>query len=91
MPEKTEKIVKTDVEWRKRLTQEQYAVTRQQATKRPFTGEYVHNRADGTYGCVACGLPLFSSETKFESPRVLRWVDGLVPRSGSYPGLTNRR
>ncbi len=67
MPEKTQKIVKTDAEWRKLLTPEQYAVTRQQATERPFTGEYVHNKADGTYVCVACGLPLFSSATKFES------------------------
>jgi len=63
----TEKIVKTDAEWRQQLTPMQYAVTRQQATERPFTGEYVRNKADGTYNCVACGLPLFSSETKYES------------------------
>jgi len=63
----TEKIVKTDAEWRQQLTPEQYAVTRQAATERPFTGKYVHNKADGTYCCVACGQPLFSSETKFES------------------------
>ena len=63
----TEKIVKTDAEWRQQLTPEQYAVTRQAATERPFTGKYVHNKADGTYRCVACGQPLFSSETKFES------------------------
>src|SRR6185436_9583938 len=62
-----EKIVKTDAEWRQQLTPEQYAVTRQAATERPFTGKYVHNKADGTYCCVACGQPLFSSETKFES------------------------
>ncbi len=62
-----EKISKTDAEWRKQLTPEQYAVTRQQATERPFTGEYVHNKADGTYCCVACGQALFSSKTKFES------------------------
>jgi peptide-methionine (R)-S-oxide reductase len=62
-----EKIVKTEAEWRKQLTAEQYAVTRQHATERPFTGEYIHNKADGTYSCIACGLPLFSSETKFES------------------------
>jgi peptide-methionine (R)-S-oxide reductase len=63
----TEKIVKTDAEWREQLTPEQYAVTRQHATERPFTGEYVHNKADGTYTCVACGQALFSSQTKFES------------------------
>lgn len=62
-----EKIVKTESEWRKSLTPEQYAVTRQKATERPFTGEYVHNKADGTYCCVACGQPLFASNTKFES------------------------
>jgi peptide-methionine (R)-S-oxide reductase len=62
-----EKIVKTEAEWRAELTPEQYAVTRQKATERPFTGEYVHNKADGTYVCVACGQPLFASDTKFES------------------------
>jgi peptide-methionine (R)-S-oxide reductase len=67
MTEKIEKIVKTDDEWRQQLTPTQYAVTRQAATERPFTGEYVHNKADGTYTCVACGQPLFSSDTKFES------------------------
>lgn len=62
-----EKIVKTEAEWRQQLTPEQYAVTRQQATERPFTGAYVHNKADGTYNCVACGLPLFTSSTKYDS------------------------
>jgi methionine-R-sulfoxide reductase len=67
MTDQTQKIVKPDEEWRKELTPEQYAVTRQRATERAFTGEYVHNKAEGTYSCVACGLPLFSSQTKFES------------------------
>ena len=67
MTNKTEKVVKTDAEWRQQLTPQQYAVTRQQATERPFSGEYVHNKAEGTYCCVACGQPLFSSATKFES------------------------
>lgn len=67
MMDKTQIITKTDAEWRKELTPEQYAVTRQRATERPFTGEYLHNKSDGTYACVACGLPLFSSQTKFES------------------------
>ncbi len=62
-----EKISKTEAEWRQQLTPEQYAVTRQQATERPFSGQYVHNKADGTYACVACGQLLFSSQTKFES------------------------
>ena len=62
-----EKITKTDSEWKQTLTPQQFAVTRQQATERPFSGEYVHNKEDGTYCCVACGQPLFSSKTKFES------------------------
>ncbi len=67
MSETDEKVVKTEAEWRQQLTPLQYAVTRQKATERPFTGEFVHNAADGTYRCVACGQPLFSSNTKFES------------------------
>ena len=50
-----------------KLTPEQFRVTQQSGTERPFTGEYVHNKAKGTYTCAACGLPLFSSDTKFES------------------------
>ena len=65
--EQTEKIVKSDEEWRRELTPEEYAVTRQKATERPFTGKYLHNKAEGTYTCVACSLPLFSSNTKFDS------------------------
>ncbi len=65
--EKLEKLIKSDEEWRRELTPEQYAVTRQRATERAFTGEYVHNQAEGTYTCVDCGQRLFSSKTKFES------------------------
>ena len=67
MAQKTYPVVKTDIEWKQELTPQQYAVTRQQATERPFTGEYVHNKEAGTYNCVACGQPLFASDTKFES------------------------
>lgn len=63
----SEKIVKSDAEWRAQLTPEQYAVLRQHGTERAFTGEYVHTKADGTYYCAACDQPLFSSQTKFES------------------------
>lgn len=66
-PASIEKIVKTDAEWKTLLTAEQYYVTRQQGTERPFTGAYWNNKKPGTYTCVACDLPLFSSETKFES------------------------
>ncbi len=62
-----DKVMKSEAEWRAELTPQQYAVTRQQATERPFTGEYVHNKENGSYVCVACGQPLFSSTTKFES------------------------
>ncbi|HMN98160.1 MAG TPA: peptide-methionine (R)-S-oxide reductase MsrB [Miltoncostaeaceae bacterium] len=56
-----------DAEYRERLTPEQYAVTREGATERAFTGRYWDHHADGVYTCVCCGEPLFDSETKFES------------------------
>jgi peptide-methionine (R)-S-oxide reductase len=59
--------VKTDKEWAEQLTPEQYRVTRQHATERPFSGEYVHKSVDGVYGCVCCGAPLFSSNAQFDS------------------------
>lgn len=62
-----DKIKKTDDEWRQLLTPEQYAVLRQQATERPFTGALLHNKGDGVYVCGACGNALFSADTKFES------------------------
>jgi peptide-methionine (R)-S-oxide reductase len=62
-----EKVIKSDQAWREELTPEQYAVLRQHGTERPFTGEYVHTKTDGTYHCAACGQALFASDTKFES------------------------
>ena len=62
-----DKLKKTDAEWRAELTPEQYAVARQKATERAFTGKYVDNHAAGVYRCVCCGTPLFSSETKYDS------------------------
>ena len=63
----TEKLMKSDQDWRRELSPEQYAVLRQQATERPFTGEYVNSKAEGVYTCAACGQELFSSSTKFNS------------------------
>ena len=64
---KVEKIKKSDEEWRRELTPEQYYITRQKGTERPFTGEYYKHKEEGLYKCVACGTELFSSDTKFES------------------------
>ena len=63
----TEKIKKSEQEWRKQLTPEQYYVTREKGTEPPFTGEYARSKAKGTYTCVCCGQPLFSSDAKFHS------------------------
>ena len=60
-------VQKTDEQWRAELTEEQYRVLRQAHTERPFTGEYVHNHADGSYRCAGCGAELFRSDAKFES------------------------
>lgn len=61
------KVTKTDEEWRKQLTLEQYAVTRAKATERPFSGEYHNCKDKGVYQCVCCGTELFASDTKFDS------------------------
>jgi peptide-methionine (R)-S-oxide reductase len=60
-------LPKNDQQWQQVLTPEQFYVTRKKGTERAFTGEYWNTKTDGTYRCVCCGEPLFSSETKFDS------------------------
>ena len=62
-----EKIQKSEREWREQLTPEQYRVMREKGTEPAFTGEYYDNKEEGVYRCAACGTPLFTSETKYES------------------------
>jgi peptide-methionine (R)-S-oxide reductase len=62
-----EKVVKSEAEWQKELTPEQFQVTRKKGTERAFTGQYWDTKTDGVYVCVCCGQPLFDSHAKFDS------------------------
>lgn len=61
------KVVKSDDEWRRQLTPEQFHITREHGTERAFSGPYWNEKREGIYSCIACGTPLFSSRTKFDS------------------------
>lgn len=63
----TDKVVKSDEEWREQLTAEQYRILRRAGTEMPFTGRYWNMKEDGTYTCAGCGQELFTSSTKFNS------------------------
>jgi peptide-methionine (R)-S-oxide reductase len=62
-----DKVVKSEKEWQQHLTREQYQVTREKATERPFTGKYHDLHEEGTFKCICCGNELFTSDTKFDS------------------------
>jgi len=62
-----DKVIKSDDEWRRELTPEQYRIARQKGTERAFTGAYHDSKEQGMYRCVCCGTPLFSSDAKFDS------------------------
>ena len=67
MTENAQKINKTDAEWKRELTPEQYHVTREAGTERPFSHPLNNEKRHGTFNCICCGQPLFSSEAKFDS------------------------
>ena len=80
MDEKSRKVVKSEDEWRRELSDEEFAVTRQKGTERAFTGKYHDEKRAGMYACVCCGADLFSSGAKFDSgtgwPSFYEPVDG---------------
>ena len=82
--DKIEKIHKSDEEWKKQLTAEQYYVTRQKGTERPFTGKYNKFKEKGTFVCICCDLPLFSSSTKYDSGT--GWPSFWEPIKNAYVG-----
>jgi peptide-methionine (R)-S-oxide reductase len=74
------KVIKSEVEWRKELTPEQFRITREHGTERPFSHPYNNEKRQGMYTCVSCGAPLFASQTKYDSgsgwPSFYAPVDG---------------
>jgi len=84
-----EKILKTDAEWRERLTQEQYEVTRRKGTEPPFCGAFYDHKQAGVYRCVCCDLPIFSSEHKFKSGT--GWPSFFQPVDESHIALHDDR
>lgn len=63
----SEKVKKSDDQWREQLTPQEFAITRERGTEPAFSGDYCHQTAEGTYHCVCCGEPLFASDAKFDS------------------------
>jgi peptide-methionine (R)-S-oxide reductase len=87
-PIKIEKIVKTEEEWKKVLTPEQFYILRKEGTERPFSSPLNNEKRKGTFVCAACDLPLFESSTKFDSgtgwPSFYRAIDGRVEIAVDY-------
>jgi len=65
--ERIEKLIRSDADWKKRLTPEQYVILREEGTERAFTSPLNHEKRSGLFACVACGLPLFPSRFKYDS------------------------
>jgi peptide-methionine (R)-S-oxide reductase len=82
-------IPKTEEEWKKVLTPEQYRVLRQKGTERPFSGTLAKETADGRYACVACGSPLFSAAAKFDSGTGWPSFDDALPGAVVYRADTS--
>lgn len=80
MANEKEKADLTEAVLRRRLTAEQYHVTQEKGTERPFSGAYVDMKADGTYACICCGVSLFSAEHKFDSGS--GWPSFWLPLAG---------
>jgi peptide-methionine (R)-S-oxide reductase len=85
----SDKITKTDEEWRQELTPEQYRVLRQKGTERPFTGQYWNTKQPGIYRCAGCGAVLFLSDTKFDSG--CGWPSFYAPSTNNVIAETSDR
>jgi peptide-methionine (R)-S-oxide reductase len=82
--DKTKTEIKTEEEWRKTLTPEQYRVLRQRGTEAPGSGAYLHEKRQGMYACSACANPLFSSDAKFDSGTGWPSFDQALPGAVRY-------
>ncbi|MGX1196990.1 peptide-methionine (R)-S-oxide reductase MsrB [Parvibaculum sp. MBR-TMA-1.3b-4.2] len=85
----SDKAEKSEAEWKAELTPEQYHVTREQGTERPFSGPWWDEKRAGSYSCICCGAPLFRSETKFESGS--GWPSFFAPIDAEAVGITEDR